>query len=164
MTSTDGMTADFYPFDMSFIGAVATRIINEVKGVNRSSTTSPRSRRERSNGSRVVSWREYVRKQLPGMKELGPKSETFHLFNPKSGEAISTQILHTLAPIYMANPQAIYSALKACVDAVADYVPTSQDDLALAQIKSRTIHLAVPELTSPVQWRYLHRAGRATCR
>jgi GMP synthase (glutamine-hydrolysing) len=35
VTSTDGMTADFYPFDMSFIGAVATRIINEVKGVNR---------------------------------------------------------------------------------------------------------------------------------
>jgi GMP synthase (glutamine-hydrolysing) len=35
VTSTDGMTADFYAFDMSFIGAVATRIINEVKGVNR---------------------------------------------------------------------------------------------------------------------------------
>jgi GMP synthase (glutamine-hydrolysing) len=35
VTSTDGMTADFYPFEMSFIGHVATRIINEVKGVNR---------------------------------------------------------------------------------------------------------------------------------
>ncbi|HEX7129894.1 MAG TPA: glutamine-hydrolyzing GMP synthase [Rhodanobacteraceae bacterium] len=35
VTSTDGMTADFYPFDMGFIGAVATRIVNEVKGVNR---------------------------------------------------------------------------------------------------------------------------------
>ena len=35
VTSTDGMTADFYPFDMKFIGAVATRIINEVKGINR---------------------------------------------------------------------------------------------------------------------------------
>jgi GMP synthase (glutamine-hydrolysing) len=35
VTSTDGMTADFYPFDMKFIGEVATRIINEVKGVNR---------------------------------------------------------------------------------------------------------------------------------
>jgi GMP synthase (glutamine-hydrolysing) len=35
VTSTDGMTADFYPFDMSFLGIVATRIINEVKGVNR---------------------------------------------------------------------------------------------------------------------------------
>src|SRR6202035_4865670 len=35
VTSTDGMTADFYPFDMKFIGHVATRIINEVNGVNR---------------------------------------------------------------------------------------------------------------------------------
>jgi GMP synthase (glutamine-hydrolysing) len=35
VTSTDGMTADFYPFDMEFLGLVATRIINEVKGVNR---------------------------------------------------------------------------------------------------------------------------------
>jgi len=35
VTSTDGMTADFYPFDMNFLGFVATRIINEVKGVNR---------------------------------------------------------------------------------------------------------------------------------
>jgi GMP synthase (glutamine-hydrolysing) len=35
VTSTDGMTADFYPFDMSFLSAVATRIVNEAKGVNR---------------------------------------------------------------------------------------------------------------------------------
>jgi GMP synthase (glutamine-hydrolysing) len=35
VTSTDGMTADFYPFDGVFLGTVATRIINEVSGVNR---------------------------------------------------------------------------------------------------------------------------------
>jgi GMP synthase (glutamine-hydrolysing) len=35
VTSTDGMTADFYPFEMKFLGETATRIINEVKGVNR---------------------------------------------------------------------------------------------------------------------------------
>ncbi len=35
VTSVDGMTADFYPFDMSFLGRAATRIINEVRGVNR---------------------------------------------------------------------------------------------------------------------------------
>jgi len=35
VTSTDGMTADFYPFEMNFLGAVSTRIVNEVKGVNR---------------------------------------------------------------------------------------------------------------------------------
>jgi GMP synthase (glutamine-hydrolysing) len=35
VTSVDGMTADFYPFDMAFLGKVATRIVNEVKGVSR---------------------------------------------------------------------------------------------------------------------------------
>lgn len=35
VTSTDGMTADFYPFKMDFIGRVATKIINEVSGINR---------------------------------------------------------------------------------------------------------------------------------
>ena len=35
VTSTDGMTADIYPFDASFLSRVATRIINEVRGINR---------------------------------------------------------------------------------------------------------------------------------
>ncbi len=35
VTSTDGMTADFFPFSMDFLGRAATRIINEVRGVNR---------------------------------------------------------------------------------------------------------------------------------
>jgi GMP synthase (glutamine-hydrolysing) len=35
VTSVDGMTADFYPYDMAFLGRAATRIINEVRGVNR---------------------------------------------------------------------------------------------------------------------------------
>ena len=35
VTSVDGMTADFYHFDMSFLGRAATRIINEVRGINR---------------------------------------------------------------------------------------------------------------------------------
>ncbi len=35
VTSTDGMTADYYPFDHDFLGRVANRIINEVRGVNR---------------------------------------------------------------------------------------------------------------------------------
>ena len=35
VTSTDGMTADFYPYDMGFLARVSTRIVNEVKGINR---------------------------------------------------------------------------------------------------------------------------------
>jgi GMP synthase PP-ATPase subunit len=33
MTSTDGMTADCYPFAHSFLGRVANRIINDVRGI-----------------------------------------------------------------------------------------------------------------------------------
>ena len=35
VTSTDGMTADVYPFDMGFLTRVSNRIVNEVRGVNR---------------------------------------------------------------------------------------------------------------------------------
>ncbi len=35
VTSTDGMTADYYPFPHEFLGRTATRIINEVRGINR---------------------------------------------------------------------------------------------------------------------------------
>ena len=35
VTSTDGMTADSYPFEHAFLSRVSTRIVNEVKGINR---------------------------------------------------------------------------------------------------------------------------------
>ena len=35
VTSTDGMTADYYPFDHEFLGRVSARIVNEVRGINR---------------------------------------------------------------------------------------------------------------------------------
>jgi GMP synthase (glutamine-hydrolysing) len=35
VTSTDGMTADYYHFDHEFLGRTATRIINNVRGINR---------------------------------------------------------------------------------------------------------------------------------
>jgi GMP synthase (glutamine-hydrolysing) len=35
VTSTDGMTADYFPFPHEFLGRAATRIINEVRGINR---------------------------------------------------------------------------------------------------------------------------------
>jgi len=35
VTSSDGMTADYYPFEHSFLARVSTRIVNEVRGINR---------------------------------------------------------------------------------------------------------------------------------
>jgi GMP synthase (glutamine-hydrolysing) len=39
VTSVDGMTADVYPFTHEFLGETSARIVNEVRGVNASSTT-----------------------------------------------------------------------------------------------------------------------------
>jgi hypothetical protein len=53
VTSVDGITAGFYPFDMTFLGRAATRIINEVKGVNRvvyDVTSKPPARSSGSEG------------------------------------------------------------------------------------------------------------------
>jgi GMP synthase (glutamine-hydrolysing) len=35
VTSIDGMTADYYPFDHAVLGRAASRIVNEVRGINR---------------------------------------------------------------------------------------------------------------------------------
>ncbi len=35
VTSTDGMTADYFPFPHDVLGRIATRMINEVQGINR---------------------------------------------------------------------------------------------------------------------------------
>ena len=35
ITSIDGMTADWFPFDHDFLAEVSNKIINKVKGINR---------------------------------------------------------------------------------------------------------------------------------
>ena len=35
MSSTDGMTADFHPVPHDVLGRISTRVINEVRGINR---------------------------------------------------------------------------------------------------------------------------------
>src|SRR5260221_14762791 len=53
VTSTDGMTADYFPFPHDFLGRVATRIINEVKAINRLAydvTSKPRGTIEWEGG------------------------------------------------------------------------------------------------------------------
>jgi filamentous hemagglutinin len=44
------------------------------------------------------------------------------------------------------------------VDKVVNYQPRSASELDPANIQTKTIQLAIPEYTSPEQWRYLLRA------
>ena len=54
VTSVDGMTADVYPFEPAFRGWVATRIVNEVRGINRVVYDSQPSHPAPSSGNKAV--------------------------------------------------------------------------------------------------------------
>jgi hypothetical protein len=100
----------------------------------------------------------YIEKQIPGVEQLPPNATTFDLVNPTLGEAISAKTLNTLSVGYIKNPQRIFGQVADYVDAALDYEPRTSFDLDPENILSKTIQLAIPEYTSPTQWRYLLRA------
>ena len=97
----------------------------------------------------------YVGKQLPNAKELPATAKTFDHFDEATRTAISDKTLNTLSVSYIRNPQRIYWQLKQYVDAAADYEPRTHFDVDPTKIQSKMIQIAVPEYTSPTQWRYL---------
>ena len=97
----------------------------------------------------------YVEAQLPNAKELPPTAKAFDQFDATTGTAVSDKTLNTLSVSYIRNPQRIYWQLKQYVDAVADYEPRAKADVKPATIQSKMLQLAIPEYTSPTQWRYL---------
>jgi hypothetical protein len=104
-------------------------------------------------------WKSYLARTLPGATALSTASQTFHIFNRSTGEAIIAIILNTLSETYKQNPQNIYRDLEPYVDLAAKYGGRrTKFDLDPADIRSKTIHLAIPELTFPKQWPYLFQA------
>lgn len=92
---------------------------------------------------------------------MPPTSKTFDEFDITTGEAISAKTLNTLSVGYIKKPQIIYWRMKNYIDSAADYSDPRPDiDLDLRDVLSKTIHLAIPEYTSPTQWRYLFAAIR----
>src|SRR5690606_6460384 len=88
VTSVDGMTADFYPFDMGFIGRVATRIIHEARGVHRAVDGVPR--------------------EPPGTSERAPAPAPHgegHDNSARERETVSNSVGPTVSPaLCMARP------------------------------------------------------------
>jgi filamentous hemagglutinin len=105
-------------------------------------------------------WEDYLAESLPGARKLRPNAKTFDLVNEATREAISAKTLNTLSVSYIRKPESIYGRLKRYIDAAADYKPRTKRDLDPDLIRSKTIHLAISEYTSPVQWRRLRRARR----
>jgi hypothetical protein len=66
--------------------------------------------------------------------------------------------MNTLSVGYVKKPQSIYNEVKGYVDDVLDYERVKQSDLDPAVIVSKSVYVAIPEWTSPTQWRHLIRA------
>jgi len=105
-------------------------------------------------------FQRYCGKQLPNSEALPETSKTFDQYARATGTAVSDKTLNTLSFSYVRNPQRIYWRLKRYVDAAADYEPRTKFDLDATTIQAKMILLAVPEYTSPTQWRYLFAALR----
>ncbi|MBV8663194.1 MAG: hypothetical protein JO107_08835, partial [Hyphomicrobiales bacterium] len=82
-------------------------------------------------------------------------AKAFDQFDAATGTAISDKTLNTLSVSYIRNPQQIYWRVKQYVDSTVNYKPHAFFDVDPTVIQSKIIQLAIPEYTSPSQWRYL---------
>jgi len=103
-------------------------------------------------------WEEYYDKINPDSRQLRPGSKGFDHFNDATGEAVSNKTLNTQSMTYIRDPQEIYRKVTRYVDNAANYEPRTKSEPEPEDILSKTIQLAIPEYTSPTQWRYLLRA------
>jgi hypothetical protein len=85
-------------------------------------------------------------------------SKRFDHFNDATGEATSNKTLNTLSMSYIRDPQEIYRKVTRYVNDAINYEPRTKSEPNPEDILSKTIQLAIPEYTSPTQWRYLLRA------
>lgn len=73
--STDGTTADYYPFDHAFLGRVANRIINECRGINRVTygiTSKLPGRLSGGEAAKIVALGERRKRRLEDGKRVHP--------------------------------------------------------------------------------------------
>ncbi len=97
-------------------------------------------------------------KENPGVRRLRRGTKGFDYFNDETGEAISVKTLNTLSISYIKDPQEIFNTIQKYVDRAVNYERFRSTDPDPNDIQSKTIHLAIPEYTSPTQWRYINRA------
>lgn len=111
----------------------------------------------RGNKDQGEKWEEYNDRLDPEATVLHDNSKGFDQMNYSTGEATSDKALNTLTVSRIRRPQQLLSTMKGYVNAIDDYEPRGGDiDVDPANIKSKTIQLAIPGYTSPMQWRYLN--------
>jgi hypothetical protein len=103
-------------------------------------------------------WEDYFERMNPDARRLRPGSKGFDHVKDATGEAISNKTLNRLSVTYIRDPREIYRKVTRYADNTINYERRTKSGLDPEDIQSRTIHLAIPEYTSPIQWRHLLRA------
>jgi hypothetical protein len=103
-------------------------------------------------------WEDYYDKTNPDSEQLPPGSKRFDHFNATTGEATSNKTLNALSMSYIRDPQEIYRRVTRYIDDAVNYQRRTESEPEPDDIVSKTIQLAIPEYTSPTQWRHLLRA------
>jgi filamentous hemagglutinin len=99
-------------------------------------------------------WEDYLQTQLADGSRLPANFKTFDFFDQTTGEATSAKTLDTTTQARMDNPSQVYTSLKGNIDAAADFEQYRIRGVSLTSdmITSRTVEVAVPAATTPVQW------------
>lgn len=105
-----------------------------------------------------IPWEDYYEKRNTNATRLPKGSKGFDHFDESTNEAVSNKTLDTLTMYYIKKPQKVYEQVKRYVDKASNYEPYWDTDLDPMRIESKTLHLAIPEYTSPTQWHHLFRS------
>jgi hypothetical protein len=138
------------------------------KRTGRTSRTAQRGRRTWRHREAKIDWAKgikdqgddfenYYGKENPQARRLLPGATAFDYFDDATGDAVSVKTLNTQTANRIRNPQKIFEKVKEYVDDIIDYEPLRRTDPKPDEIQSKILYLAIPEYTSPTQWRYLNR-------
>ncbi|WP_426575394.1 hypothetical protein ACP179_01345 (plasmid) [Xenorhabdus stockiae] len=129
-------------------------------------------RLEKDGSKTAMSWTEgnyrqgypfedFVGKELklPESARLPYGSETFDYFTPAK-QAISVKTLNTTTVSRLQNPSQINSQLNGYINEMAKFERTTKGEFKITNdmIKQKTLYLAVPEKTTPVQWTEINKS------
>lgn len=106
-------------------------------------------------------WEGFLQGQFPTGARLPIGFKAWDFFDDESGVVISAKTLDTTAYTYANNPGKVYSRLKLYIDSASDYetvVVRQNRKVDPARKLNKQLQVAVPQYTSPAQWRQINQA------
>jgi hypothetical protein len=110
---------------------------------------------ERGVDEQGIPWENYLETLLPPDSRMPPGTRTWDFFDRRSGYVISAKTLDTSTYAYSSKPQNIYYKMTSYVDKAAEYNTKIYRPKSIVdpdRIITKQIQIAVPMMTTPLQW------------